>query len=223
MPGPGAAPDVAATSLTVNRVVESCRSLPTPKRVRFGYNHPAPRPAATLLPIVPLDGSAGIVVTKRTEALEHGGDWVFPGGNLADHDVTHQDAARREASEELGIGMEAIEVIGQLSIYGPIVTGHVIESYVGVIRDSGFFSPDSVEVSQLLTIPLADLTCPTRSHVGPIPDQRRVIDRDATPGAAARMRFYEVAPGQYLWGLQADLLHELLRHVTGGAHHIAVD
>ena len=178
-----------------------------------------------LLPIVHVGWSAGIVVTKRAPTLDHGGDWVFPGGNLDERDATHQEAASRKASEELGIDIEEIRVIGQLSTYGPIVTGHLIEPYVGVIGAGATFAPNSGEVAAVRTIPLAELTSSRRSHVGPMPEHVRLnsVERPAALETSKMVRFYEVVPGEYLWRMQADVLHELLRHVTGGDHQLSTD
>jgi 8-oxo-dGTP pyrophosphatase MutT (NUDIX family) len=212
---------VLARSLSVDQVVASCRSLPQPNWVSIVPDHPAPRSAAVLLPIVDLGGCAAIVVTKRASMLQHGGDWVFPGGTVSDGDASHEAAARRETSEELGIDLASITVIGQLSTYGPIVTGHLIESYVGIVESAVPFAPDRGEVAQVATIPLVDFVAASRSHIGPMPEQRRLaVARHPSIDTSARLRFYEVVNGEHLWGLQADLLHELLVHVTDGAHHI---
>lgn len=208
-------------SLSVDQVMASCRSLPQPNWVSIVPDHPAQRAAAVLLPIVDLNGCAAIVVTKRSSMLEHGGDWVFPGGTVSGRDASHEAAARRETSEELGIDLASITVIGQLSTYGPIATGHLIETYVGIVKSATPFAPDRGEVAQVATIPLVDFATASRSHVGPMPEHRRAaIAHLASIDTSARLRFYEVVNGEHLWGLQADLLHELLAHVTGGAHHI---
>jgi 8-oxo-dGTP pyrophosphatase MutT (NUDIX family) len=213
---------VYVASLTVGQIVASCRSLPVPGWVSIMPEHPLQRAAAVLLPIVDLNGSAAIVVTKHASTLEHGGDWVFPGGTVDDGDASHCEAARREAAEELGIDVETIEVIGQLGTYGPIITGHLIETYVGVVDSSVAFSPDQAEVAEVATIPLVELGSAGRSHVGPMPEHRRLAARHLSIDTSTQLRFYEVAPGEYLWGLQADLLHELLAHITNGAHHLPV-
>jgi 8-oxo-dGTP pyrophosphatase MutT (NUDIX family) len=207
--------------LSVDAVVAACRSLPDPAWRRI-FDHPEPRMAATLLPVTDVGGQATIVFTKRAGDLDHGGDWVFPGGGVDAADASHAEAARREAAEELGVAIERLEVVGQLATHGPIVTGHVIESYVGVLAAGSTLCPDAGEVSDVALVPIADLLQPDAYWRAPalvvrhIPDELR---RGDAPADLSRLRYYRVAHGEYLWGLQADILHELLTHVTRGSHN----
>ena len=57
--------------------------------------------------------------------------------------VTPRD---READEELGIPAGRVDIVGQLDTHGPIVTGFVIEVFVGVIDGPAQLVPDPREV-----------------------------------------------------------------------------
>ncbi|MDO8361682.1 MAG: CoA pyrophosphatase [Actinomycetota bacterium] len=205
---------------TIEQVVEACRSLPEPGFNRIMREHPRPRPAATLVPVVELGGQAAVVLTRRTQGMDHGGDWVFPGGRLDDQDTTHAEAARRETAEELGIDPERIEVVGQLTTHGPIITGYVIEVFVGVVRGSEALVPDAREVSEIAVIPLADLVQPDRSFRGPMNPSHRHPSETASTLDLSNLRHYSIDAEHHLWGLQADILHELLAHLTDGAHDL---
>jgi 8-oxo-dGTP pyrophosphatase MutT (NUDIX family) len=210
------------TPITVADVEASCRSLPFPAWHRVVADHPAPKPAATLVPVVDQHGQAAVVVTRRAGTLSHGGDWVFPGGMLDADDDSSADGARREAAEELGIAVEHIRIVGQLDRFGPIVTGHVIDTYVGVIDGHPQFAPDPGEVADIDVVLIDDLLHPGRTRRAPMADVAR-----GRRLAAKLPRFepdlgdllhYEIRPGHELWGLQANILRTLLAHLTGGAH-----
>jgi len=55
-----------------------------------------------------------VLIAKRAEHLHQGGLWEFPGGKV-EPDETVQDALRRELSEELGITVEKVSPLIQIS------------------------------------------------------------------------------------------------------------
>lgn len=215
-------PDRLTRPVSVSDVIAACRTLPEPGWHRLMHDHPRPKHAATLLPIIDVDGVASIVITQRARSLDHGGDWVFPGGRVDDTDGSHAEAARREAAEELGIDVDDIEVVGQLATWGPIITGYVIETYVGVVSPGVTFAPDAGEVSGIAVLAITDLLDPARQHRAPIESFARhelglVEELGLTP-TIGDLRHYRVRDGEYLWGMQADMLQELLGHLTDGHH-----
>ena len=63
-------------STTCGRCARSCRR----PRINRIHDVAEPRAAATLVPIVDVDGEAAVVLTKRPATMvHHRGDWVFPG------------------------------------------------------------------------------------------------------------------------------------------------
>src|SRR5215218_9461393 len=84
------------------------RSLSCPACGYGAYYNPKPV-AAT----IPVDGDGRIVLLRR--GFDPGGGlWTFPGG-FVDLGESVEDAARREADEELGIGVELGRIVGVYS------------------------------------------------------------------------------------------------------------
>jgi len=77
---------------------------------------PGSRPAAVLVPLFEADGEAHVILTKRPDTMpSHKGEISFPGGGLrAGVDASLQDAALREAEEEIGLPPGAVEVVAEL-------------------------------------------------------------------------------------------------------------
>lgn len=198
--------------------MHACRSLPEPGVNVIQRGHPHPRPAAMLVPLLDVAGQAAVVLTRRTQGMDHGGDWVFPGGRLDDTDTSHAEAARRETAEELGIEPARIEVVGQLTTHGPIITGYIIEVFVGVIGGAGELAPDAGEVAQVATIPLVDFLQPGRCFRAPMDPSLRHPSETASDLDLSHLRHYAIDDDHRLWGLQADILCELLHHLTNGVH-----
>ncbi len=203
---------------TLHDVRSLCAQLPPP-RVNRIHDVAEPRAAATLVPIVDVDGEAAVVLTKRPATMvHHRGDWVFPGGRVdPETDSASSDAARREADEELGIPADRVEIVGQLDTHGPIVTGFVIEVFVGVVDRSVRLAPDPREVSEVVTVPLSCFMRGTSFAIG-----RRAPEHDPGPSAdgsapivaggdvAGGLASFVLPNGDLLWGTQGEILLNLL-------------
>src|SRR6218665_2996913 len=62
------------------------------------------RDAAVLIPVVDEGDDARVIFTQRTATLrKHSGQISFPGGGIDAEDRTPEDAALREAEEEIGL------------------------------------------------------------------------------------------------------------------------
>jgi 8-oxo-dGTP pyrophosphatase MutT (NUDIX family) len=115
------------------------------------------RDAAVLIPIV--GGSEPTVIfTLRTDTLpSHKGQISFPGGSIDDTDATAQDAALREAEEELGLDIDRWRILGELDAVPTFVSGYVITPFVGWTDEPTELRPNPSEVAQVLEVPLDDL------------------------------------------------------------------
>jgi 8-oxo-dGTP pyrophosphatase MutT (NUDIX family) len=206
---------------TVEDVRAACTTLPPPQRQAV-FDVDDPRIAAILLPITEVDGEAAIIATKRHgDMRSHRDDWVFPGGQLETGDASSRDAARREASEELGIPVACIELIGQLDTHGPIITGYLIDVFVGVVAAGTRLDPDENEVAEVAVVPLSTLLEPERSFMATMHDAvdpGPILDPSWSPDAVRSLRWYELRDGEHLWGMQGNILYNLLHHLTMGAH-----
>ena len=71
--------------------------------------------AAVLVPLFEDGGDLRLILTRRHDGMAtHPGDVVFPGGMIEPGDEGPEDAARREAWEEIGLPPEGVEVLGGL-------------------------------------------------------------------------------------------------------------
>ena len=215
-------PQRSPLSITVDDVRRACERLPAPIHHVIA-EVTTPRFAAILIPIVDDGGRAAVVATKRHgDMRSHADDWVFPGGAQHHEDTSPADTARREASEELGVALEDITILGQLDSYGPIISGFIIDVFVGVISPHATLRPDASEVEEITIVPLSDLAAPGRSFLAGIAPGHDPGER--APGARLdldaikEMPWYTLRDGEHMWGLQGTILHQLLGHLTGGAH-----
>ncbi len=156
------------------------------------------RPAAVLCGLVERDGGLHVVLTRRAAHLnQHAGQIAFPGGKVDELDPSPLATALREASEEIGLGEDRVEIIGTLDPY-QTSTGFRVTPFVGVIDPLWRPFPDADEVEEVFETPLDFLMDPANRV-------RHHHDRQGT-----RRTYYAMPWGEYyIWGATAGMLKGL--------------
>jgi 8-oxo-dGTP pyrophosphatase MutT (NUDIX family) len=117
-------------------------------------DRPDLRPAAVLVPLFQKNRKTHILLTKRTDRVEHHkGQISFPGGAYHSEDPDYLTTALRETEEEIGIEMEAVEILGELD-HMVTLSNFRICPYVGVIPYPYPFKLSAFEVERLIELPL---------------------------------------------------------------------
>jgi len=157
-----------------------------------------PREGGVLLLLYPKEGELTLVLTKRTDTLNHHrGQVSFPGGAWEPGDADFVQTAQREASEELGIQPETLIILGTLTpLYIP-PSDYRIYPTVAYTPQRPDFRPDPAEVAIVLEMPLAELT--SGSNVRSETWELR--------GYPVEVPFFEVE-GHKVWGATAMVLGE---------------
>lgn len=159
------------------------------------------RPAAVLVAIADdADGQAGVLLTRRSRRLRnHSGEMSFPGGRI-DPGESPEDAAVREALEEVALDPSVVEVVGTLDHLATVVSRSYIVPVVARLPaqfDLPAASPDEVE--RVLWVPLGELV---RA------DTYRV-ERWGEPPTSRLLYFFEL-DDETVWGATASVLRDLL-------------
>jgi 8-oxo-dGTP pyrophosphatase MutT (NUDIX family) len=154
--------------------------------------------AAVLVPLY-LDGDeVRLVFTKRHEELRrHAGEISFPGGRreAGEHDL--RATALREAHEEIGLPLDAVEIVGALQPTPTIATGYAVYPFVGLIDPGRQWTPNAAEVSAVIELSVGQLA----TGYG----RRRLLRR----GIPIRTDTY-LAGEHLIWGATARILADLL-------------
>ena len=159
------------------------------------------RPAAALLLIYPHDGTWHIPLTVRGSTLRHHtGQVSLPGGRLDHPDESVEQAALREAQEEIGVAPNTVEIIGRLTPVPIAVSGHLLQPVVGVVEERPAFSIAASEVERLIEFPVARLIEP-----GAVRSEQRV--RTSARRVVQTIPYFE-ADGARIWGATAMVLAE---------------
>ena len=146
-----------------------------------------------------------------------GGEICFPGGGIEENE-TAEEAAVREASEELLIPREKIELIAPMHVMtGP--GGAKISSCLGILRDyEGTYSKQEVE--RVFCVPLSWFAShkPRISNASMVVKTPEDFPYELLPGGEnypwhsipRRFYFYE-SDGGVIWGITAQLLYHCLK------------
>jgi 8-oxo-dGTP pyrophosphatase MutT (NUDIX family) len=119
--------------------------------------------AAVLVPLFIKEGRPHVLLTKRSEFVEHHkGEISFPGGKLDPSDRNLLHCALRETSEEVGVSPEDVQVIGELDDFYTVATQFLVVPFVGIIPYPYEFRTSEREIADVLGVPLEIFFDPDR-------------------------------------------------------------
>lgn len=161
-------------------------------------------PAAVLIALLAQGDEPRVVLTQRSEVVgDHAGQISFPGGRCEGPSESPEDAALREAEEEIGLPAARVQTLGRLAPYETI-TGYRVTPVIGWIEEPVTFLADPGEVASVFEVPLRFLLDPTHYR-------RHRYDLGDKP------RHYFSVPyeGRYIWGATAAMLLMLYHTLLG--------
>ena len=152
------------------------------------------------------DGSSGaeVLLTRRSESLRsHRGEISFPGGRV-DAGESFEQAALREAHEEVALNPAEVQLHGRLDPISTMVSRSFIVPVIGTVDRHPELRPAADEVERILWVPLAELTRSDtfREEIWDFDGERRPI-------------FFFELDDETIWGATARMLHQLLRVALG--------
>jgi len=159
-------------------------------------------PAAVLVAVVDRPEPT-VLLTLRPETMrKHPGQISFPGGRIDPGDDGPIAAALREAQEEIGLPLSAVEVIGLGDVYRT-VTGFEVTPVVGIVPPDLPLAPHPGEVADVFEAPLHYLLDPAHQH------ERSTVWR------GRERHYYEIDyEGRRIWGATAAMIVNLSRRLV---------
>ena len=151
--------------------------------------------AAVLIPLINRPEGLQLLLTQRSADLpDHPGQISFPGGRVEPSDRSHDEAALREAAEEVGLPSPNVTVLGHLAQY-ETVTGFRVTPVVGWVEPPFDLVRDPVEVADIFEVPLEFVLDPA--------NQQRHFRMLGT----TRRDFWAIPwRERYIWGATAAML-----------------
>jgi 8-oxo-dGTP pyrophosphatase MutT (NUDIX family) len=145
-----------------------------------------------------LSGQAHIILTVRADALRHGGQVSLPGG-VVDPGEAYDQAAMREAHEEVALALDDVRVLGPLTPLEIPVSGFRLHPIVATLATRPRLTASDDEVARILEIAVDELLDP--EHF--VTTERH---RDGVAFTVPAFRIGDVE----IWGATAMVLAEFL-------------
>jgi 8-oxo-dGTP pyrophosphatase MutT (NUDIX family) len=173
------------------------------KEIKPISDRPDLLPAAVLLPLFQKNRETHILLTKRTDRMDHHkGQISFPGGAFNYEDLDCLTTALRETEEEIGIEMDAVEVLGELD-HMVTLSNFRICPYVGIIPYPYPFRLSSFEVERLIELPLDYLLKQAELKEAPFAYEGQSV-----------VNLYIDYQGDIIWGATARILKNFMDILT---------
>lgn len=145
-----------------------------------------------------------LVLTERSSRLRaHAGEVALAGGRL-DAGETPEQAAVREAVEEVGADPAAVELLGRLDEAWSKAGNHVVPVVAWYTGDPGALAPASPEVVRVFAVPLREIARPEAYEIDVVALDGVTYENDVIDTAGCR-----------IYGLTADLVLDLVAWLDG--------
>jgi 8-oxo-dGTP pyrophosphatase MutT (NUDIX family) len=142
--------------------------------------------------------AAHIILTVRADTLRHGGQVSLPGG-VIEPGETFEQAALREAHEEIALALDDVRVLGALTPIDIVVSGFKLHPIVAAIDRPPLLRPSDGEVAQILEVDVDELV-----------DAANIVETERErDGRTLIVPAFQVA-GVEIWGATAMILAEFL-------------
>jgi 8-oxo-dGTP pyrophosphatase MutT (NUDIX family) len=168
------------------------------RRPAIEIDAPQQRRACVLIPLIRGTHGWSLLFTKRAEGLAaHSGQIAFPGGVLEEGETLEQ-AALREAEEEVGIPARNVELIGRLD---DVIThsGFLVAPFAAIVHERVEYVMQEGEVEEIFEVPIEALMSVSNPEVRYVPFRAKEF-----PAYFYRYDRYEI------WGLTGRMLKAFL-------------
>ena len=156
---------------------------------------------AALLLVYPHDDTVTVALTVRGSGLRnHTGQVSLPGGRV-EAGESFEQAALREAQEEIGVDPAAVEILGRLTPLHIPVSGFILHPVVGFTSMRPAFQRAEWEVARIVEAPVSLLSDPSavKREMRTRTVKGQTIDVDVP--------YYDI-DGEKVWGATAMVLSE---------------
>ena len=171
-----------------------------PRPERRVLQKPQLRKAAVLILFVQSDEGLRVLLTKRTEDVEHHkGQISFPGGSQDEGDASPVETALRETEEEIGLPGGAVEVLGILDEF-ETPSGFAITPVVGTAQFLPPLKPNASEVAEIFQVPVSIFVDGVHER----------MEHRTVAGTPREVYFYQFGRHE-IWGATAAILRAFLR------------
>lgn len=185
------------TEERISQLLAARAANPSITPVREFPSDVEPRPASVLIPMLRQDDDWHLlyILRAQVEGDMHSAQVAFPGGRWDPGETRAEQAALREANEEVGLDGAQVRLLGTLEDFVTI-SNYQVKPVVGAIPWPTELRTDPREVQRAFTIPLAWLADP---------QNREERQRMAPNGHSVNVVYFKQYDKELLWGVTARI------------------
>ena len=202
-------PAVRAEALTAAALRERFASPPNWEPEVWGepkFADRQPARASVLVGLVMRDRPTVLLTERTTHLSTHSGQVAFPGGKQDETDTDAAHTALREAEEEIGLGPELVEVIGQMPTY-TTGTQFIITPVVALVNPDHKLTLSAFEVADAFEVPLDFLMNPAHHH-------RHAVEWAGMRREWFSMPYMDGTTERFVLGATASMLRNFYRFLS---------
>lgn len=173
---------------------------------RREISKPNLKKAAVLMLFYPKGNNLYVLLTRRTEDVEHHkGQISFPGGSQDEEDGDLIGTALRESEEEIGLERDNVEVLGVFDDF-EIPTGFAVTPVIAYAQSLPRLSPNAIEVAEILEVPVELF----------LHKENERVEHRVWGGVLYDVFFYRFGENE-IWGATAAILRAFLLSLRDAA------
>jgi len=136
---------------------EAQKIMEPPMRNTFSLDESKAKKAATILILYFEKEWKFLLIQRSSHPLDkHKGQISFPGGSLEEGE-TPDEAALREANEEIGVDLEKLELLGKLTDLFVPVSNFLVNPYIAIGKiDPSSLRMQESEVARIISIKISE-------------------------------------------------------------------
>jgi 8-oxo-dGTP pyrophosphatase MutT (NUDIX family) len=162
--------------------------------------HPEPKKSAVLILLFPFQkGISTILIERAVYVGVHSGQIAFPGGKAEETDPDLKYTALRETYEEIGIPMEQVEIIGNLTDVYINPSNYLVTPFIGYLSQAPDFLINEREVQKIIRVDILNTDKVIKST-------KKITHSN---GLRIQTPFYSI-DGFTIWGATAMMMSELI-------------
>jgi 8-oxo-dGTP pyrophosphatase MutT (NUDIX family) len=172
------------------------------------YRQPTPDATAAAVLICLYQRETGgelflpLIKRRVVKGDKHSGQISLPGGRFEESDEDYMMCALRETQEEIGVPMNKVKVLGQLSELFVYASNFNVYPFIGMLQEKVEFVPETREVQSILEVPVETLA---------LSSSIKKKDMYLREGVLKDVPYYDVQ-GEVVWGATAMILSEFLSY-----------